>query len=147
MKKYCLAAVLLITAAMAFSACGDSDEEKPLEPNTLTDVKVCTEIEEDQCLADETVFASDTRVIFVTGRLNNATAGTVVSASLRYLGNQEPQEIINTEVTITEVNIELAAYPVFYFTNDQPWVPGGYSVKVQVEGEEQQQVYKDFAIE
>jgi hypothetical protein len=148
-KKLTLPALVLITAMLLTSCGGSSDEEirESLTPNTLTDVGVCTAVVNDQCPEDMAVIPRDTPKIYVAGRLKNATVGTMVNASLRNLEGEEPLDLVNTQLAINAVNVNLESFPVFYFTNTDPWTTGKYSVKIQVQGGGQEPVYKDFSVE
>ncbi|GBE57537.1 hypothetical protein BMS3Abin01_00457 [bacterium BMS3Abin01] len=139
----------LLALVLLVSACGGSsiEEKVDLTPNQLTDVGVCTRVVEDRCTGDMEVIPADSPRIYVAARVHNATIGTVVSASLRNLEGGEPLELVNTQVTIDRVNTSLDSYPVFYFTNTEPWTRGAYSVKVQVEAQDAAPVHKDFRVE
>lgn len=148
--KHLAGVALTFLAAALVIACGNTTEDaarENLTPNMLGNVGVCTEVINDQCPEDMAAIPRDASKFYVTGKLSNATVGTTVSARLSYTGGSEPIELASTQVTIDQVNVSLESYPVFYFTNNNLWDAGGYTVGLQVENQKQDPLIKDFSIE
>lgn len=149
MKQLAGMALALLAAALLAACGGPSDDatRENMTPNLLGDVGVCTEVINDQCPEDMAVLPRDASKFYVAGKLSNATIGTTISAVLTYTGGTEPEELASTQVTIDQVNVSIESYPVFYFTNNQPWDAGSYSVKLQVENQQQDPILKNFSLE
>jgi hypothetical protein len=149
MKLRAAAAIAtLLLGFMAASCSGETgDIEAELTPNMLGDVGVCTGVVNDRCPQDMQVIPSDSPRIYVAGRVRNATIGTQVSAVLTNLEGEEPADLAGSRITIDMVNTDMESFPVFYFTNTEPWTRGRYSVKMKVEAEGAEPVYKEFRIE
>lgn len=138
MKRLIWIIASIIALSLWAGACGGE--------NQLKEVAVCTGVVNDRCPESMSVIPADSPAIYTAGRLKSAVEGTQVSATLINFADDEPVELLTFTITINKINKDGDSYPVFYFTNTDPWTRGPYQVRMHVEGSESDPVVMDFEV-
>jgi hypothetical protein len=111
----------------------------------IDDVKVCTSITDNQCLADNSLFTTNTPEIYISCHLNNAPENTEVEFAWFYLG-QEKMAIdavkLSSGSNIGTLNLQSSLSKP---TNG--WPQGDYEVVLSIVGFDIDPIVKKFSVQ
>ena len=138
MKKVLVLSVLFLGAALFLSNCNVSTAN-------ISDVKMCENIDGNQCPEDNPVFSTNTPNIYCSVKVNNAPEGTNVKFSWNYLG----EEIVHIdEVTLTVpgggTNFDMQSS---LSIPNNGWPVGNYEVVIDLGTDNSEPTVKKFQVQ
>lgn len=137
MKRVIILFVIgLSIVVMAFNQCNISTAN-------ITDVKMCDNITDYQCEADNPVFSPSTPVIFITCILRNAPDGTIINFAWYYV--EEGQKILIDEVSLESEGSTTPMYSNFT-APDNGWPTGNYEVVLSLNTDNSEPITKTFTV-
>jgi hypothetical protein len=111
----------------------------------ITDVMVCESVSDNQCLADQPVFNTDTREIFCSVIVKNAPGGTAVTFSWFYQGESRvaiDAVTLDTPEGGTTFNMQSSLSKP-----NNGWPTGVYEVVISLGTDNADPVVKTFVVE
>ncbi len=113
---------------------------------SLSNIKVCDQLEGGQCTSDMGTFTPDTRVFYTTANLDSAPSGTKVDINWRYLSG----ELGNTAQDIDSVTFtseENSNFVQSSLERSTPtWPKGNYEVVLKINTDNADPVHKSFSV-
>jgi hypothetical protein len=141
MKKVIISLIVLIGLIVIFSKGGC---EFNVSTAKVADAKICTSLSGDLCNNDNPVISPNTREIYASCLLKNATENTKVKFSWVYYGNTKidiDNVTLNSGNKIGNLNLHSSlSRPT------KGWPKGEYEVVIQVQTDNAEPVTKQFSI-
>ncbi len=141
MKKSIFILFCSICISLLFSAC-----EINLSTARITDVKMCTSLSDNQCLADNNSFTTNEAEIYISCTLKNAPENTDVQFSWLYMAQQDPFTIDQVVLSSGDQLGSLQLQSSLSKPNNG-WPRGAYEVQIQIMGTEKAVIVKQFIVE
>lgn len=126
-----------------FTVEGDARPD-PAGDDVLSELMVCDEATDNECLEDMKSFDVDVPVIYLSGAIGKVPTGTEITITWRYLGGEggDEQDIDTIVLTATES-------PNVFFSNlespDDGWPVGDYEIVIDLDGKKE--ATKLFSVE
>lgn len=140
MKKAFFMAALLMVAALSWGAgCNVSTA-------SLSNVRVCEQLEGDQCPSDMSSLGKETPSFYVSADIDNAPTGTKIKIDWRYLSGEvgnEPQDIDSVSLTTEEGTNTLQSS---LKRSTELWPRGEYEVVLKIDTDNADPIHKKFSV-
>lgn len=136
MKK--IISILFVVAFLGLTSCN-------FDSSNITDVKMCTALNDNQCDMDKPVFDAYTPTIYVSAHLNNAPTDTQVSFGWFYLGDD--RILIDTVTLSSGDNIGTLNLQSGLSKPTNGWPAGDYEVVITIIGTEKEPIVKQFWVQ
>ncbi|MHB8967530.1 MAG: hypothetical protein ACYC57_04635 [Thermoleophilia bacterium] len=125
----------------SFTIEGDA---RPAGADLISDLKVCDDPTNDECAEDAETLPVDTTIIYLSGTIGEVPAGTELTITWRFLGNDDLDE-----QDIDAVVLKTTDTPnVFYSNLESPtdgWPVGDYQIIFELDGKKE--ATKKFSLE
>lgn len=113
---------------------------------SLSSVKVCDRIENEQCPSDMSSLDKETPAFYVSADLDNAPTGTKIKIDWRYLSGEignEPQDIDSVSLTSEEDsnNVQSSLERA-----TEVWPKGEYEVVLTIQTDNAEPIHKKFSV-
>lgn len=132
--------IVLLTLVGLFSGC-----EINLSTASISNVKMCSQVYDNECPSDNPLFTSTTAEIYVSCHLRHAPENTNVQFSWYYLADQEyliDEVILSSGEQLGPLHLQSGLSKP-----NNAWPVGEYEVRIQIMGTEKEVIIKKFRIE
>lgn len=133
---------IIFLLTITFLICGC---EINLSTATISNVRMCSQVYDNECPSDNPFFTSTTADIYVSCNLRHAPENTNVRFSWYYLADQEV--LIDEVILSSGEQLGLLHLQSGLSKPNNAWPVGEYEVRIQIMGTEKAVIIKKFRIE